>query len=475
MSQAEAWTSEGSNQAARDPEVTRALAHFVAGMTADAVTPRMAGILKDAVTDSVGCAMFGMTTLPCRVVAKHVREQGGAPQASLWGHPDRLPMEQAALANGVAIHAFDFDDHSRAKIHPGAVVLPAAFAAAEYERCDGRTLLAAVAAGYEVMNRISLAAGPNAARTKGWHLTGTTGTFAAAAAASVVFRLDPEATASAFGIAGSHSAGTWAFNAEGAMTKRLHPGLAAMGGLRAALLARRGFFGGYSVLEYEDGGFLKIASDTARPEDILRDLGTIWRAEGACFKPYACCGSNHACVDAALEMRAEYGIEPADIERIVIGVSRVVLLQTGFPYRRTTVLNAQMSVRYNVAVALTDGAALVEQFAEDRLDDPRINALIERTEVEVDPEMDAVYPARYAGIVTLHLKGAQSITRRVDYSRGMPENPMTAEEITAKFRSLTQQLEPERAADLLRATREVFDAPDVAEAIDRFRMPPWSV
>ena len=444
---------------------TLALADFIVGVGENGVPATVRRVLSDAVVDAVGCALFGLTTEACQIVQSFALEEGGPPQASIWGSggAGKVSMAHAALANGVAVHGFDFDDHSRAKIHPGAAVIPAALAAAEHTGANGETVLRAIAAGYEVMNRVSLAADPSASRTKGWHLTGTTGTFAAAAAVGVILGLDRTRMASALGIAGTQSSGLWAFNADGAMTKRLHPGLAARAGVTAARLAQKGFTGPHYILEASDGGFLAATSDTPHPEEVIRGLGRKWRTEATCFKPYACCGSNHASVGAAIALKATHGFAVGDIERIEIGVAKVVLLQTGFAYRKSTVLNAQMSIRYNVAVALLDDAALVQQFTAERLDDPELDSLIARTDVVVDPEMDAIYPGRYAGIVTIHLSDGRSLRERVDFSKGMPENPIPSGEIDDKFRSLVEAAAgPDVAADFLPATRTLFETADIA-------------
>ncbi|MGB3742560.1 MAG: MmgE/PrpD family protein, partial [Castellaniella sp.] len=308
--------------------LTRQLADFVASLTAKDVPDELRGILSNALLDSVGCALFGLTTETCSIIRDFTVAQGGPQESSIWGSgSQRVSAINAVLTNGAAVHGFDFDDHSRAKIHPGAVVIPAAIALAESNSCDGPRFLAAIAAGYEVMNRISLAVGPVASRLKGWHLTGTTGTFGAAAAASVILRLNAQQTAAAFGIAGTQSAGLWAFNADGATTKRLHPGLAARDGLTAAALAKRGFNGGSHILEAQDGGFLLAMSDEPpHPDEITRGLGVMWRAEGACFKPYAACGSNHAAIDAALTIKRENQLAISDIRRVRVGVARVVLV-----------------------------------------------------------------------------------------------------------------------------------------------------
>ena len=443
---------------------TAALAGFVSGVRATPIPDAVRTVLERAVVDAVGCALFGLTREEGRLVQAFAAEQGGHPEASLWASGGlRVSCLNAALASGTAIHAFDFDDHHRAKIHPGAAVLPVVLALGEHRHIDGPTCLAALAAGYEVMTRVSLAANPNASRMKGWHLTGTCGTFGAAAAAAVILGLDASTTASALGLAGTQSAGLWAFNADGAMSKRLHPGRSAQSGLMAALLAHKGFTGPRHILEAEDGGFLTATSDAPRPEEATRGLGEEWRTEQVCFKPYSCCGSNHSSVDAARDLMHEHGFTAGQVERVVVGVSRVVERQTGFPYHPSTVLNAQMSLRYDVAVALADDAALVEQFTPARIADPAVTDLASRVAIEVDPEMDAIYPGRYAGIVTVTLTDGRRLRKRVDFSKGMPENPMSLEEIHAKFRSLATAAvgEPE-AERLLARLVTLFDEPDVA-------------
>jgi 2-methylcitrate dehydratase PrpD len=229
------------------------------------------------------------------------------------------------------------------------------------------------------------------------------------------------------------------------------------------LLAQKGFEGPRQILEAEDGGFLAATSDEVRRDEIERDLGRVWRTDGVCFKPYACCGSNHASIDAALDMMAEHRFTASDVRRVKVGIGRVVERQTGFPYRPSTVLNAQMSLRFNVAVALVDGTALVDQFTEERIVDPVVCDLASRVDVEVDPEMDAVYPERYAGVVTLVLDEGRHLRKRVDYSKGMPENRMTSTDLDAKFLSLAGAAVGAKAAgDLLERMAGIFDASNIS-------------
>ena len=444
---------------------TRLLAQFVAGLTARDVPNDVGDVLKKALIDAVGCGLHGLTTEWGRMMQEFAQEEGGTrPEAALWATGGASTSAlNAALAHGTAVHSFDFDDHSRAKIHPGAVVIPAALALAERTGASGQQLLTAIAAGYEVMTRVSLASNPSAARMRGWHLTGTTGTFGAAAAGAVLLGLDEAATASALGLAGTQSAGTWAFNSDGAMSKRFHPGRSAQSGLMAALLAARGYHGPRMMLEAEDGGFLSAMSDAARPAEIGRGLGQDWRTLGTCFKPYACCGSNHSCIDAALLIAQRESLTFADIARVELGLGHVVTKQTGFVYHPTTVLNAQMSIRYDVAVALADRSVYLEQFTEQRIKDRDVCDLAERTSVVFDAEMDAVYPEIYAGKVTIALADGRSFTQRVDYSKGMPENTMSLEEIERKYRSLASFAIGEDAAEsLLAPLHAAFDTDGVS-------------
>lgn len=460
---------------AQPADLTRGLAAFIAHLQPGAIPPSVKSVLEKALVDAVGCGLYGLTTEWGGMVQQFAAEQGGPAESTMWASEGRkVSAMNAVLAAGTAVHSFDFDDHSRAKIHPGAVVVPAALALAERERVSGAKLLTAVAAGYETMIRVSLAANPGAARMRGWHLTGTTGTFAAAAAACVILGLDSETTASALGLAGTQSAGLWAFNVDGAMSKRLHPGKAAQSGIMAALLAARGFHGPRHILEAEDGGFLKASSDETRPAEIARDLGVVWRTEGVCFKPYSCCGSNHSSIDAALAILKDESLAVADIARVVIGVSKVVETQTGFVYAPSTVLNAQMSLRYDVAVALLDGQAYLEQFTPQRIRDRDVCDLAARVEVVIDADMDAVYPELYAGKVTLVTRSGKSIMRRVDYSKGMPENTMSKAEIEGKFVSLaTAAIGSGAARDMLAcltAAYEMRDVSDVARTLGALRL-----
>lgn len=431
--------------------ITMELAQFLAQMQVTDLSPGVVETLEKALIDAIGCGVYGFATPWCQTVSRFCGGQGGPAQASLWASGQKLSAANVVLATGTAIHSFDFDDHSRAKIHPGAVVVPTLLALGEQLNLSGQDLLVAMAAGYETMNRVSLAANPGRTKSRGWHLTGTAGTFASAAAAAKLLQLNAEQTASALGLAGTQSAGLWAFTADGSMSKRLHAGRAAQAGLVAALMASEGFQGPSKIFEARDGSFLFAMSDSPRPQRLVQGLGSQWYSDQTCFKPYACCGSNHACVDAALSFAREPGFEVSRVRRVIAGIAEVVNGQTGFDYKADSVLNAQMSLRYNIAVALIEAAASVEQFSAQKIRQSDIVELAGRVEIEIDPDIDRNYPEIYGGQVTIEFTDGTTQTRRVDYSLGMPENPVSLTHVQEKFVSLVNSVSRDLSGEALLA------------------------
>src|SRR5215207_2179514 len=285
------------------PAATRAVAQWVADLDYDQLPARTREVVKCQILDTLGCGVYGYQTPWAKMLLEWARAGGSKPEATVWGDATpSLRAADAALVNGTSSHAFELDDYHNAKLHPGAVVVPAALAMAEKLGSDGKTLVTAIAAGYEVMIRSSLALNPSAARLRGWHITGVSGPFGAAAACAVLMGLDAERTAWALGLAGTQGAGVWAFNADGAMSKRLHAGKAAHSGVLAAELAASGFTGPTQIYEFHDGGFLKAFSDESDPAPLTADLGEVYRLDTLSVKPYSCCGSTHSYIDAALEL-----------------------------------------------------------------------------------------------------------------------------------------------------------------------------
>lgn len=431
---------------AATPATTLEVAAWISNLRYEDLPRRTREIVRGALLDTIGCGVYGYRTPWAQMLLEWTRKGGGAAEATVWGDATRtLRAADAALVNGTSSHAFELDDYHNAKLHAGAVVIPAAIAMAEKMGASGKDLVTAIAAGYEVMIRSSLALNPSATRLRGWHITGVCGPFGAAAACAVLMKLDAERTAWALGLAGTQGGGVWAFNADGAMSKRLHAGKAAHSGVMAAELAQLGFTGPTQIYEFADGGVLKAYSDASDPAPLTAQLGDVWHLESNSVKPYSCCGSTHAYVDAALALRERLG-SPWDVKRPVrVGLSKVVHVQCGFDYRPSSALNAQMSLRYIVAAALMEGKVLPAQFTDEKIRDGKLVALAESLELMADPKLDQLYPIHFAGWVSAEDGGEWVRVDILDPS-GSPAAPIDATGIAKKFHGINPHLPVEKIA-----------------------------
>jgi 2-methylcitrate dehydratase PrpD len=420
--------------------VTQRLANFSAGLKFKDLDPGLLLNFKKYLLDAIGCGLYGSCLSWCQIVNRFIKEQRGKKESTLWLQRFKGPSANVALGLGVMIHGFDFDDYHNAKIHPGAVVIPAALTVGERLGADGKSVLTAMLAGYETMIRVSLATGPNSSRLKGWHLTGTTGTFGAAAAAGNLLGLNSDEMASALGMGGTQSAGLWAFTADGAMSKRFHAGRSSQSGVIGALLAQKGYKGPVQILEAEDGGFCKATSDQVDFSLATAGLGKRFLSNDVNIKPYACCASSHSAIDAVWELVGRHKFIPSEVEKVFVKTAKGVEVQCGFEYKPLGTVQAQMSLQYIMAVAILEGKALLEQFSEDKIADPKILEFAKRVEIVLDDEIEKVYPSQFANKVEVILKNGKRFETRVDFARGSSENPMSFGQVAKKFRSLASQV-----------------------------------
>jgi 2-methylcitrate dehydratase PrpD len=420
---------------------TRELAAWVSRLRYDDLPARTREAVRIFLLDTLGCGVYGYATPWAKILLQWARASAPAKgEATVWGESaPSLRAADAALVNGTSVHAFELDDYHQAKLHPGAVVIPAAMAMAEKLGSTSEQLVTAIAAGYEVMIRSSLALNPSATRLRGWHLTGVCGPFGAASACASLMGLNDEQTAWALGLAGTQGSGLWAFNADGTMSKRFHAGRAAQSGVMAAELAALGFTGPTQIYEFHDGGVLKAFSDASDPAPLTRDLGKVFHLDATSIKPYSCCGSSHSYVDAALELRRRLGATWDAMRPVRLGMAKVVQVQCGFDYAPSTALNSQMSLRYIVAAALMEGHALPAQFSDAKIADPVLTGIAQRMQCEHDPALDKLYPARFAAWVAAEDKGRWVRVDVLD-PLGSSANPVGAKGVTEKFRGINPQL-----------------------------------
>ena len=421
-----------------DPSPSEVLAGFTAGLDLAEVPDDVVRYARVLMLDLLGAALAGVDTEETRAMLKAA--EGFAPTAGpcgIWGTTGTTTAASAALINGVIAHAQELDDFGGAD-HSGAVVIPAVLAVAEAQRVtDGGAVLAAMIGGYDVALRVLDAMGGYRAHNNGgWHSTGTCGSFGAAAAAARLLGLDAERTSWALGIAGSFTGGIWAYLADGAMSKRYHPGRAAEIGVTAAYMARAGFTGPTRVFDAPWGGFLATYGNGGeRPEELTRDFGRPFRIMRSGIKPYAACRGLHSVLDVVLGMRAEHGFSAADVAVVEIGCSQANMQSLGGTDPRTR-LGAQMSLPYGIAVALVTGRAGLEEFEDRRINDPDVRAAMGRVVMSHDPGHDDQTEPDVAVVLT----GGRRFEGREPIGLGDYRNPLTTEQVVDKYESLARRV-----------------------------------
>ena len=326
------------------------LAALIVGMDREPMEERTLQAARLCLLDTLGVGLYGGTQPEAEAILRAAVRLGRG-EAPVWGREEKLEAGMAAMVCGALCHLRELDDVHYAILHTGCVCVPAALTAA-LEGADLGRLLRALVKGTEAMARISLGMDYMEHRERGWHGTATCGAFGAAAAVGALLGLDEEQMADALGTAGSRTGGTWAFSADGAMSKRLHPGLAARDGLLAAYLAREGIPGPRYVLEAEDGGFFRLFAPEWDVERMLA-AGECPEIEHVEFKWFASCKSVHSPITAALELHSRHPERrPEDVAGVRVEVNYSALSMAGHPYTEDSVVSAQISIPHGVALGL---------------------------------------------------------------------------------------------------------------------------
>jgi 2-methylcitrate dehydratase PrpD len=427
-----------------DP-LTRTLVHFCHSLNPEDLSGGAVERAKYLLLDYLGVAIAGSLAESSQPIYRMLARSSSFGPCTLIGTMSQATPELAALANGTAAHSVELDDtHQAGSIHLGVVMFSTAIALSETQRdIDRGHFVAAVVAGYEVAARLAMALKPKSHYELGFHPTSTCGVFGAAVTASKLLRLSEEQMLSAVGIAGSMAAGSLEFLAEGSWTKRLHPGLAAQNGILAAKLAAEGFRGPATILEGRDG-FLSAYSRDAKPELVTQNLGNDFEIMRTSVKPHACCRYMQAPIDGLIELATEHDIQPEQIARVEVAV-----LEAGWPlvcqpqkrkYTPENIVDAQFSMPYGAAVALIDRAAGLDQFTGERFHEPQIKRLVGKVVLEKDPRIEKNFPVEWPAFVKVHMASGTSFEKYVRYPKGDPENPMTWQELSAKFHSLAARV-----------------------------------
>ena len=443
--------------------IAEELARRIGTITCNDLPPEALAWAKVGVLDTVGVTLAGAAEDAPRIVARVAAHSNGP--ALLFGSSRHVAPLDAALINGTAAHALDFDDCSDSMGgHPSAPVLPALFALAGTRKVSGRDFLAAYIAGFETETRI--ARGVNFHHyEKGWHPTATLGTFGAAAASAHLLRLDARRTATALALAASLASGIKANF--GTMTKPLHVGHAAHNGLMAALLAADGFSAGADAFEHRQGFFLvfngagnfsaeAVLADWAAPLDILEP--------GIAIKQYPCCGSTHPAIDAMLALVEEHALTPAMVDRVDSWTHPRRLAHTDRPDPQSA-LDAKFSVQYCLARALMHGRIMLEHFEGDVYRDADVQALLARIHAAPHPDMSMASTDHFGGEVLVVTRDGRRLSAKIDRPLGRgPDKPLPRPRLEAKFLDCAARaLEPDAAERVLQMIGRFDELADVAE------------
>jgi 2-methylcitrate dehydratase PrpD len=429
-----------------------------------------------AVLDTIGVTLAGASQPAARIVQSVIEAERGHDSGSCAAGPCRVvgvgaraSAGNAALANGTAAHAHDFDDMCFVSLaHPSAPLVSAAWAAAELAAAPGRALLDAYVVGFEIEGRLGRAMNPRHYR-RGWHCTSTLGTIGAAAAVSRLLGLDAPATGHALAIAASQASGLK--ENFGTMVKPLHGGLAARSGVMAGLLARAGMTASATAIEGGQGFLAAMDSESASLDAFVADLGSRWEIldTGITVKLYPSCAATHPSLDAVLDLRRRERFQSVDVESVEVGVDAItptVLLYD----RPVSGLEAKFSLPFCLAAAIVDGCVGLQTFEAAHLYDPRVVALQARVRMSVDPSLDPSAPALTQARVTVRLKDGRVLTASANGARGYPDRPASDAELAAKFLSCAQEAMPlPEAEQALHVLREIEMSSDIRTVTDRLQ------
>lgn len=437
--------------------LTRALAEQALAVRYETLTDEGRAVARQCILDYLACTLPGAAEPLTAMMLAEMEEQGGKETATIVGHSARLPALSAALINGSAAHALDFDDVNLAMPgHPSVAILPALLALAEERGSSGKDVIAAFVAGYELQCRVGTTISPGHYNALGFHATATVGSFGAAAACAHLLGLDADQTATALGIAGTQAAGLKSMF--GTMCKPLHAGKAAYHGLLAAKLAARGFTSRGDVLECSQG-FARTHSPDFNPERALETPPGDLYLRANLFKYHAACYLTHAPIETARKLRDQHGVTPDSVKKIVLRIDGASDRVCNIP-KPTTGLEAKFSLRLTTAMALSGiDTGRLDSYTDENTADPGLIDL--RDKMQID--FQAGWPHTLAEM-DIHLTDGRVVTARHD--SGIP-----AADVAEQGRRLEEKclaladpvIGANRVSRLIGAVAELDNAPNVRE------------
>jgi len=421
-------------------EVTKKLAEFIVNTNYEDIPIEAIKEGKRCFLDGLGVILAGSRTKIAQIIVEHIKELGGKPESTVLGFNLKTSCLNAALANGTMAHADDYDDANRTTAgHPTAPVLPAILAIGEREMLSGKEALLAYVLGYDVESRLGYSMNFSVHGEPLYllrHTTGILGTFGAATAASKMLNLDEEQVINAFGISCSEASGILRNN--GTMTKSLHAGQAAENGLRAAILAKKGYTTSDSCIEGEKG-FAATTLDECDFSKTIENLGSVFHIlewpPG--YKLYPCCMALASTIDRTLSLVKQYDIHPNEVAEVRIGTTpRVASFSKPYP---KSGLEGKFSVEYVTALSILERKVVLEHFTDEKTHELWTRELMRKINVNIDPELSKpgwILNKRLATKINVKLKNGKKYYRKINYFKGEPvkEAPsVTDTELVSKF------------------------------------------
>jgi 2-methylcitrate dehydratase PrpD len=452
------------------PGLTKYVSEFIVSTKYEDIPANVIALGKKTLLDGFGLALAGSASGIGPIIRRYIETLGCSDgKASITGTSMTAPARFAALANGISIHADDYDDTGSA-LHVTAPILPAAFALCELGRRSGKDLMLAFHVGVEVASKIGDAISPRH-NGDGFHTTGTCGSFGSAASCAKLRGLSAKQTAYALGVAGSEASGLR--DNFGSMTKPFHAGHAAENGIVAADLAAIGWTASDDILE-APLGFFQAAGGTFDPAAILNRLGKPWMfaSPGDLIKRFPCGTIQQAFMDEMLRLIQDHKIAAKDVERVEVGGNRSNLT-TLFRHRPTTALEAKFSMEFAMSILLVEDKAGLTQFTDAVVQRPDVQDMIQRVSFYVDPEFDkqASQGGNFqavlveGGIIKTHMKDGTVVSGRTQPAKGSPENPMTYDEVADKFRGNAEfaKWPASKAESIIKIVRSLENVSDLSK------------
>jgi len=439
---------------------TARLAARVASANFEHIPTEAVEVSKQAILDFIGVTVAGMQEPLANILRQDASEQGGHPQATVIGTGERTSVQQAALINGSAGHAHDYDDVQSAMTgHPTVPVAPAVLALAEHNGLTGADVITAFSAGVDTECIVARFAG-NSHYQQGWHSTGTLGSFGAAAAAAVLLDLDESQIARALGIAGTQAAGLK--SQFGTMCKPLHAGHAAATGAQAASLAAKGFTSRENILEVEQG-FVDTQSSSASPASFDKALAQPAYAQDILFKYHAACYLTHSAIEATAQLCEQNLFDPNQIKQVTVQVDRGHFKVCNIQ-EPATGLEAKFSLRFTVAMTLAGvDTSSIDIFTDALTRDPQLLAFRDKVQVVAHDQESAEPIANSDTLVAIETNDGQVFSQAFNVAVPMRDLDSQWDKLERKFRALvTPRLGQQRTDDIVELCRRLDELEDLS-------------